>query len=139
MCLGALSPTKRPRLFGLSCRLRACAYASWWRDGPTDVLAFTPTHQLEEEHWIGQGWVRTSLCQLAAFTECHPSQRQPSFPQDLSHVEAAALRYLEEDQYRFPPEVYNWDNGLVRSGVWRYPSFEERGLIFGFQAATYRR
>ena len=81
-----------------------------------------------------QGWVRTSLCQLPAFTECHPSQRQLPFHQDWSHVEAAALRHWEEDQYKISSEVYNWENGLVRSGVRRYPSSEERELHFGFQA-----
>ena len=38
VCPGPLSPAKRPRLFWLSWRLQACAYGSWWAEGPLDVL-----------------------------------------------------------------------------------------------------
>ena len=48
VCSAALSPAKRPRLFWLSWRLRACAYASWWADGPTDVLPFTPPKAIHQ-------------------------------------------------------------------------------------------
>ena len=60
---------------------------------PTPFWAFLSAPclclRLVVERWPHR-WVRTSLCQLPAFTECHPSQRQPSFPQDLSHIEAAS-------------------------------------------------
>ena len=101
--------------------------------GTFDVVAFTPTQQPEEERWIHEGWARTSFSQMPVYTECLPSQRQPRVSQHPSHFEAAARRHWEEDQNKFPPEVYRWDNRLARSSVWRYPSAEERELILAFR------
>ena len=56
--------------------------------GPFDVLAFTPTHQPEEERWIHEGWARTSFSQMPAFTEGIPVQRQPCLQSVPSLFEA---------------------------------------------------
>ena len=73
-----------------------------------------------------QVWARS---QMPAFTECIPVERQPRVPQ----YPAAALRHWEEDQYKFPPKVLRWEQGLARSSLWRYPSAEERELLLGFR------
>ena len=100
--------------------------------GPFDVVAFTPTHQPEEDRWIHEGWARTSSSQVPAYTECLPSQCQPRVSQypAISKQQPGAIGRKTKTSFH---QKYTDGTILARSSVWRYPSAEERELILAFR------
>ena len=133
VCPGALSPAKRPRFFwaflAAPCLCLHLVVGRW----PHQCLS-VHSNSSTGRRTLDRAGLGTHVVVSAAGIHRVPSITTPAnFPQDLSHVETAALCHWKEYQYKFPPEVHNWDNGLVRSGVWRYPSSKEHDLIFGFR------
>ena len=107
--------------FWLSWRLQARAYASWWAEGPSMFLrSLQRTSQKKSAGFTKVGRARRSpRCQRSP--NAFRYNASPVFPRYPSHFEAAVLRHRQEDQDKFPPEVYRWENGLARSRVWRFP------------------